>query len=182
MNKENLVVAGVVLALVFSGFALFGGVDGVGPQGDKGDRGERGLGGTSGPEYYGLQLFNAGHVDGGLYVATTTIANQTGLVTEIIQRSGYVRYLDINADEATVYTFVASSSLTHFLPTVGSCWNMMIENSGDSTLTLAGGSGTILSEPDGQNVVIGVNNFAKVEFCRMNDTDFIVVVDELIPG
>ena len=180
MNRENLIVAGVVLALVFSGLSWFGS-DG-GPMGPKGDRGERGLGGAAGPEYFGLQVFNAGHVDGGLYVATTTLGNQTGLVTEIVQRSGYVRYLDINADETTTYTFVASSSLPHFLPTVGSCWSQMLENSGDSVLTLAGGSGTILSEPDGQNVVIGVNNFARLEFCRMNNSDFIITVDEVIPG
>ena len=180
MNKDNLVMAGVVIALVFSSVAIFGG--GIGPKGDRGDKGDRGLGGASGPEYFGLQLFNAGHVDGGLYVATTTTGNRVIAVSSILRREGYVRYLDVNSDDATVFTFPASTTLTHFLPSVGSCSSLMIENSVDTVLTIAGGSGTILSEPDGQNVAIGVNNFAKVEFCRMNDTDFLIVVDELIPG
>ena len=49
MNKENFVMAAVVIALVFSSVAIFGGV--IGPKGDRGDKGDRGLGGASGPEY-----------------------------------------------------------------------------------------------------------------------------------
>ena len=182
MNKENLVVAGVVLALVFSGFALFGGVDGVGPRGDKGDRGERGLGGSSGPEYYGLQVFYAGHVDGGLTFATTSSAVGTIVANDLVRREGYVRYWTVNAEDAVTVTFPATSTLTHFIPQSGMCTNIVIENSGDSNLTLAGGTGMDIQEPDGQNVIIGTTNYALVTLCRQANTDMLLVIDETIPG
>ena len=185
MNKDNLIVAGLVLALIFSGLAFFGGD--IGPQGDRGDRGdrgERGLGGASGPEYYGLQVFYAGHVDGGLTFATTSSGAGVLVANDLVRRDGYVKYMTINAEDAVTVTFPATSTLTHYIPQSGMCTNIVIENSGDSNLTLAGGTGMDLQEPDatGTEVVIGANNFALVTLCRQANTDILLLVEETRPG
>lgn len=39
-----------------------------------------------------------------------------------------------------------------------------------------------LQVPDGQNVIIGPNNYAILTFYRRSDTDMVVVVDETIPA
>ena len=183
MNKENLVVAGVVLALVLP--LLFGAyTDGgliVGPQGDKGDKGEQGLGGASGPEHFGLQLFYAGHMDGGLFVSTTTTGNSVADLSNVLSRDGYVRYLQINADEATIFTLPTVASLAAFIPQLGSCFTQKIENSGDSNLTIAAGTGMDLQEPNDasvHDVVINANGFADIEYCRTSASVMVVTVSE----
>ena len=179
MNKENFVMAAVVIALVFSSVAIFGG--GNGSKGDKGDKGERGLGGASGPEYFGLQLFYAGHMDGGLFVSTTTTGNSTADLSNILSRDGYVRYLQINADEATIFTLPTVASLAAFIPQLGSCFTQKIENSGDSNLTIAAGTGMDLQEPNDasvHDVVINANGFADIEYCRTSASVMVVTVSE----
>lgn len=143
---------------------------------------EGSFGAQSGPDHYNLQVFYAGQVDGGLAVSTTTLGNTPGDVTDLIRQGGYVRYLTINADEATTYTFPASSTLSHYIPQSGMCANVLLENSGDSNLTLAAGTGIDMQEPDGQNVVIGTTNFANLLLCRQANTDIVIIVDETIPG
>lgn len=168
MNKDKLVVAGVVLALILSGISFFGG-----------DRGQ--LGANAGPEYFGLQLFYAGHMDGGILFSTTTLGNSTADLTDIVRREGYVRYLQINADNATVYTLPAVTLLGNFIPANGSCFTQKVENTGDSNLTIAAGAGMDLQEPgdgDVHDVIINANGFADVEYCRTSATVMVVTVGE----
>ena len=56
MNKDNLVIAGIVIALVFSGFALFNG----GQDGTDGSNGQDAVGGFPGPEIYQHLYLNSG--------------------------------------------------------------------------------------------------------------------------
>lgn len=55
-----------------------------------------------------------------------------------------------------------------------------------TTTTLAAGTGIDLQEPDGQNVVIGINNYAWLECTRGLDSgapeDIVCLVDESIPA
>lgn len=172
MNK--LLTVGVVVAVVFAGLAFFGVSDGV--------DGKDGFSAQPGPDHYDVQLFHAGQVDGGMYVATTSSGAGTLTASQLANRQGYTRYLDVNATDAVTLTFPATSTLTGFIPSVGDCANIMLENSGDSNLTLAAGTGMDLQEPDGQNVVIGTTNYAKLTFCRTNSSDMVLWADESIPA
>ena len=101
--------------------------------------------------------------------------NQDGLVQKVEKWT-------MNVDEASTVTLPATTSLTHFIPKAGMCWTAKWENSGDSNLTIAAGTGIDLQEPDGQNVIIGTTNFANVEYCRQANTDIVVTVTESIPA
>lgn len=139
------------------------------------------LGAQSGPDHYGVQYFHDGHLDGGVYKATTTAASATALVTDILTNEGYVRYWNMNVDNAATVTLPATSSLAHFIPDSGDCWLAKWENSGDSNLTVAAGTGIDLQEPDDTsdfNVVIGANGYANVEYCRTSNSDIVVTVME----
>lgn len=83
----------------------------------------------------------------------------------------------------TALTLPASSTLSTFLPTAGTCHTIKLENVSSvnaTTTTIVAGTGMDLQEPDGQDVVIGGTNYANIEFCRRSDTDFVVTVDETI--
>jgi hypothetical protein len=51
-----------------------------------------------------------------------------------------------------------------------------------TTTTIAAGTGIDLQEPDGQNVVIGINNYAWLTCFRELSTDIVCRVDETIPA
>lgn len=140
------------------------------------------FGGSAGPTHTVTQEFLAGHVEGGLYVSTTTTGVTNADPTFQVRRSGYVRYLNVNADEASTLTLPATTSLSSFVPETGQCFTQKLENSGDSNLTIGAGTGIDLQEPDGQNVVIGANNYANIEYCRTSNSDIVVTVDETIPA
>lgn len=170
MNK--VLVVGVLVAVALSGLAFFGLEDGLDGR----------TGAQAGPDHYDLQVFHSGQVDGGVAISTTTTGDTQLLSTQFVTRQGYVRYITFDADEATVATFPASSTMSHYIPNVGDCANIVLENSGDSNLTLAEGTGNDLQEPDGQDVVISANNYALLTLCRTSNTDILIVVDETIPG
>ena len=96
-----------------------------------------------------------------------------------------------------IITFDASSTqaaLTVTLPATtsfplpsdaGSYRTWVIENpftAAATTTTIAAGTGVDLQEPDGQNVVIGINNFAWLTCWRTANTDVTCRVDETIPA
>lgn len=174
-------VAGLALAvLIFAG--VYYSNDPVNLTVNEGGTVIENIGASSGPEHFGLESFYAGHVDGGLLKSTTTSASATMLATDILTREGYVRYWSMDVTDASSVTFPASTTLAHFIPVPGMCWTAKWENLGDSNLTMIEGAGFDMQEPDGQNVVIGANNFATVEYCRQLNTDIVVTVDETIPG
>ena len=102
---------------------------------------------------------------------------------------------DLNSNN--VITFVASSTqaaLTATLPATttfplaqnsGSYRSWVIENpflAAATTTTIAAGTGVDLQEPDGQNVVIGINNYAWLTCFRLASSDISCRVDETIPA
>jgi len=173
MNR--LLTGGVVIALALSGLAFFGVNDGV-------DGRDGRVGAQSGPDHYDLQVFNAGLVSGGNHFATSSSGAGTLVAGNLFNSQGYVRYMTIDATDAVTVTFPATSTLTSYIPATGDCADIVIENSGDSNLTLAGGTGMDIQEPDGQNVVIGTTNYALITLCRQLNRDILLVVDETIPG
>lgn len=81
-------------------------------------------------------------------------------------------------------TLPATSTITSCLTTAGQMMEMVIENTATTTnnLTIVAGTGMDLQEPDGQDVVIGQNNFAWLKFIKQADGNVVVSVDETIPA
>lgn len=103
--------------------------------------------------------------------------------------------------ESSIITFTASSTmpaLTVSLPAsstfplstrVGAERSWRIENpflAAATTTTIAAGTGIDLQEPDGQNVVIGITNYAWITCVRGLDSgapeDIVCSVDETVPA
>lgn len=106
-----------------------------------------------------------------------------------------VTYADMVS--SNVITFVASTTmpaLTATLPAsttfpigqyAGAYREWVIINpftAAATTTTIAAGTGIDLQEPDGQNVVIGITNYAWLTCFRLANTDISCSVDETIPA
>jgi hypothetical protein len=170
MKEYGVWAVAVVLAL---GFIFAGGDDAPS------------LGVSAGPEVYDVTAYRSGLVSGGAVVATSTGAAGTLIAGDLVTNSGYTSVLRITptAGNATI-TLPASSSLPHFAPNAGDRVQVIVENAATAatTTTIAAGTGMDLQEPDGQNVVIGQNNYAVLDFIRESSGNFVVIVDETIPA
>lgn len=118
---------------------------------------------------------------GGITSTTTALAASTLLATDIDEES-YVVVTPTGA--AHTLTLPATSTLTNFAPNPGDFRTIIIENGATAatTTTIAAGAGMDLQEPDGQNVVIGQDNYAILTFYRQSNGDMVVTVDETIPA
>lgn len=100
-------------------------------------------------------------------------------------------------NDYNVITFTASTTMPAFTATLpasttfplgdkaGSMRRWVIENpftAAATTTTIAAGTGVDLQEPDGQNVVIGINNYAFLTCFRELSSDVVCSVDETIPA
>lgn len=174
MSLQNLVIG--VLAVVG---VVLGGLAVVRPQV------VQELGAAAGPEHTQLQFFKAGLTDGGgVFSTTTTVATET--LTERQMRENKVfRFLGSATAAAMTVTLPASTSMNSVLPKPGDYRTWVIENgytAAATTTTIAAGTGVDLQEPDGQNVVIGINNYAFLTCFREASTDVVCSVDETIPA
>lgn len=81
-------------------------------------------------------------------------------------------------------TLPATSTISSCLTSAGQMMDLLIENTATTTmnLTIVAGTGMDLQEPDGENVVIGQNNFAWLTFVKQADGNMVVRVDETIPA
>lgn len=141
-------------------------------------------GAVSGPDYYNdLRVYGYLQTAGGV----STMSPVTSAYT--------ITAADMNT--ANYLTFVASTTmpaLTATLPAsttfplgkdAGSVRSWVLENpftAAATTTTVAAGTGIDLQEPDGQNVVIGINNYAVLTAVRQSNGDIVVLVDEVIPA
>lgn len=129
------------------------------------------------------------------------VFEQGGGKNTIVQQSASHTLTRAQMEKYNVITFTASTTqaaLTVTLPAsttipvskeVGSTRSWMIENpftAAATTTTIAAGTGIDLQEPDGQNVVIGINNYAWLTCVRGLDSgapqDVVCKVDETIPA
>ena len=171
MNKIALIVA--VLALLVGAFGV------VSPAAK-----EQVLGALSSPNVQSyLNVYGAFSQGGGSKEVAPVASAYT------------LTFDDLNANN--VITFVASTTmpaLTLNLPATttfplaqnsGSYRSWVIENpflGAATTTTIAAGTGVDLQEPDGQNVVVGINNYAWLTCFRLVNSDISCRVDETIPA
>jgi hypothetical protein len=141
------------------------------------------VGATAGPNYTEHQVFSGGLTDGGgVQIISPTSGSHT------LTRG--------QMDNAKVITFVASTTMPAFTVTTpasttfplfkaGEYRTWVIENpflAAATTTTIAAGAGVDLQEPDGQNVVIGINSYAFLTCFREASTNVVCSVDETIPA
>lgn len=173
--KTSLSVAAIAIGLAALGVALFGGQTPVV---------QNPLGASAGPFHTELNFFRSGLVDGGsVYATTTTVATET-LTANVLERAKVIRFLGTGTAAAITASLPASTTWS-FMPNAGDYRTWVIENgytAAATTTTIAAGTGVDLQEPDGQNVVIGINNYAFLTCFREVSTDIVCSVDETIPA
>lgn len=144
---------------------------------------QQNLGASPGPDKYERHFFYDGLETGGKYTSiSTTTASYTLSAGEY--KSGVVDFETMTYAAALTATLPAST--TGAYPTKPGMWSeLVIKNSrtaAATTTTIAAGTGVDLQEPDGQNVVIGINNYALIKCVRLDTSDVACVVDETIPA
>jgi len=118
---------------------------------------------------------------GSILATSTTNTSETFVQADLLTYS----IIDLTPNTGnTTYTFGATSTWTSLIPSAGDMRTWIFRNATTSAInaTLAAGTGMDLQESDGQNVVIGQNNFAIVDCYRKTDTDVVCFVDETIPA
>ena len=182
LDHVAVVAVSVIASLLVVGFWF---MPEDGRDGRPGRDGADGIGAAAGPEVSFHTSFGAGVTEGGRVVSTSTNGTSTLVQADLQARNGdATSLLKITPTAALTVTFPATSTLTSVIPDSGDTLRFLVENAATSTfnLTLAAGAGMDLQEPDGQNVVIGQNNYAWVTMIRDNNTDIVVLIDETIPA
>ena len=158
----SIVIAAVVLAV---GLSMSGGSNNVG--------------GVPGVALYPQSVTT--FTQGGGVTATSTAGAASTLLGTDIDTENYVAITPTGA--AHTLTLPASTSIPG-IPNAGDMRTIVVENAATAatTTTIAAGTGVDLQEPDGQNVVIGQNNYAVLRLIRLSNTDVVVTVDEHIPA
>lgn len=131
--------------------------------------------------------FNAITVDefvqgGGVLEVTPTDGTTTLTEDQMLNYSVIVNTASTTSGTQT-WTLPATSTLTSLLPEAGQFRTWLIKNENTvaaTTTTIAAGTGIVLDEPDGQNVVIGGGARAWITCVRDDNTDVICSVDENI--
>lgn len=119
---------------------------------------------------------------GGGVTSTSTAGAASTLLATDIDIENYVVMTPTGANHTL--TLPATSTMTNIIPNAGDTRTIIVQNGATAatTTTIAAGAGMDLQEPDGQNVVIGQNNFAYLTLTRKSNGDMVVVVDETIPA
>ena len=176
MNKT--VITSVISSLVVGVFLLI--VVGVGTDGINGLNGKDGKGAVVGPDIHSYVNVNGAFSQGGSKTSiSTTSATYTLTFSEMDDENRIV--VADTAGAALTLTLPASTSI----PVFAGYRTWIIENAhtvAATTTTIAAGTGIDLQEPDGQNVVLGINNYAWLTCFREASTDVVCRIDETIPA
>lgn len=140
-------------------------------------------GASSGPDHYEKQFFLAGSVDGGKYTSiATTSATYTLSPYEF---DSAVVDIESSATGAALTLTLPATTTSAYPVKPGQGVRLLVKNShtaAATTTTIAAGTGVDLQENDGQNVVIGITNYAFIECVRLDTTDVACSVNETIPA
>lgn len=121
---------------------------------------------------------------GGVNEVTPTSAAVTLTEADLLNYN-VITFTASTTQAALTATLPATSTMTSLLPNAGDYRTWVIENpftAAATTTTIGAGTGIDLQEPDGQNVVIGINNYAWLTCFREASTDVVCRVDESIPA
>ena len=180
MNNKTLGIGLVVVAIIAISGLLF-------PQVTREVRELVEVGAAVGPEHLEHQSFRSDITVGGTVRATTTedgVSAET-LTAALLDNHKVFRYTTNQFADAMTITLPASSTMPNIIPYAGDTRTWIFENgytAAATTTTLAAGTGIDLQEPDGQNVVIGINNYAFLTCFRESSSDIVCKVDETIPA
>lgn len=142
------------------------------------------VGGIASPDVYSyMNVKGAFSQGGGLTTVTPTGATVT-ITPAQMRDSNVITFTASTTMPALTATLPASSTFP-IGAEAGSYRDWVIENpftGSATTTTIAAGTGIDLQEPDGQNVVIGINNYAFLTCFREVSTNIVCNVDETIPA
>jgi len=170
MDYKTIIAAVVASVLVALGVAVY----------EK----QASLGAVSGPDVYSyLNVHGAFSQGGGVTTASPVNASYT-LTFDDMDRSNVITFVASSTMPALTVTLPASTSMP-LPPYAGASRTWIIENpftAAATTTTIAAGTGIDLQEPDGQNVVVGINNYVWVTCFRELSTNIVCAIDETIPA
>lgn len=121
---------------------------------------------------------------GGSTGAIDTVTSAYTLTYANMADTNFITFAASTTQPATTITLPATTTFPLGTDT-GATRTWIFENpftAAATTTTIAAGTGVDLQEPDGQNVVIGINNYAYITCTRIPNTDIICKVDETIPA
>jgi len=144
---------------------------------------EKTVGAVAGSDFTNRVSFLDGFEWGGKY-ATVATTSATYTLSANQYKSGLIEVTSVTG--AAALTLSLPASTTDAYPRqVGMRTSTIIKNShtaAATTTTIAAGTGIDLQENDGQNVVIGINNYAVVDCVRLVTTDVACIINETIPA
>lgn len=126
-----------------------------------------------------------GLTEGGGVVTITPTSGTVTLTQANLLAGNVITFTASTTQAALTVTLPATSTMTTLLASAGDKRSWVIENpftAAATTTTVAAGTGIDLQEPDGQNVVVGINNYAWLTCFREASTDVVCRVDETIPA
>lgn len=142
------------------------------------------LGAFPGPDVYSFLRVHDWFEEGGGQISIDTIDNAYTLTAADMDDVNYITFAASSTQPATTITLPATTTFP-LGKDAGSKRTWIVENpftAAATTTTIAAGTGVDLQEPDGQNVVIGINNYAVLTAVRQSNSDIVVFVDETIPA
>lgn len=176
MNKKSYIVVGVVVVLaVLAGYFLTGN-DAPTPQPVP-------IGGVNFEKEVflnGFETYLPGYTGG--KITTLTTGNTVTVLPEQFCDASILKFATTIANAST--TLPTSASITSECLTQDgqrhSFWFANISTTAASTTIVKAGTGMILMEPDGQNVVIGGGNKVLIDCVRNTSAEVWCVIDETI--
>lgn len=142
------------------------------------------VGALSSPDVYSYMNVHGAFTQGGGVTTVTPTSEAVTLTSGNMVSSNIITFTASSTQAALTATLPASTSIP-VSSEPGSYRSWVIENpftAAATTTTIAAGTGIDLQEPDGQNVVIGINNYAWLTCYREASTDVVCRVDESIPA
>lgn len=142
------------------------------------------VGGIASPDVYSYMNVKGAFSQGGGATTVTPTAATVTLTASQMRDSNVITFTASSTQPALTVTLPATSTFPIGAET-GSYRSWVIENpytGAATTTTIAAGTGIDLQEPDGQNVVVGPDNYAWLTCFREVSTNVVCRVDETIPA
>mgnify|MGYP001610162425 CR=1 FL=1 len=138
------------------------------------------LGANPGPEYYSLQSFLGGMVQGGELTTLTSSATTTFTAKQLCD-SSVIKWNTTNVVGSTTFP-TAATIINTCLSKNGAFKDIVLWNSGLATQTIAftanTGNTIYIPEATGADKVIEGLNYARIRFVRTSGTTVVIFIDE----